>query len=425
MNIPRATFVLAFSFCLAACGGQQPDANASPSPSATQAQAVEVTVQKAERGTLEITHSSVGTVSSISRTDVAANLSAQIKEMRLWKNAHVIQGQELAVLNPGDLPAQRQQAEAALQEAQLSLQTVQQVNLPQAEAQLKKSLVDAQAAYDNAHSLYTRRQELFAKGGLSERDLEATKLALINAQTALDLAKENMKIQQRAVNPNSVSVARSRVQQARDRIAMLDTQMTQTVVRAPISGTVVEQYLYAGDFAGQGSKLLTIADERALVVKASVPDNLASQLAEGQPVLLVPQADPGKKYSGAISLISRSTNLSNRTVEVWSRLSTPEPAFKVGDAVKVEILKKNPPAILVPNSAVTLDSPGASTGVVDVVQSDIVKQTEVHVGASNDSEMEILKGLSGNEWVVVEGNYRLPDGSKVVVKERRTALEHQ
>lgn len=420
MNIPRAAFVLALSFCLAACGGKQPEAeaNASPSPGATPAQAVEVTVQKAERGALEITHSSVGTVSSISRTDVAANISAQIKEMRLWKNAHVTQGQELAVLNPGDLPAQRQQAEAALQEAQLSLQTVQTVNLPQAEAQLKKSLIDAQAAYDNARSVYARRQDLFAKGGISERDLEATKLTLVNARTALDLARENVKIQQKAVNPNSVSVAQSRVQQARDRIAMLDTQMTQTVVRAPISGTVVDQYLYSGDFAAQGSKLLTIADERALVVKAFVPDNLASQLVDGQPVILVSQAQPNKKYPGAISLISKSTNLTNRTVEVWSRLDTPDPTFKVGDAVKVEILKKNPPAILVPNSAVTLDSPGSSTGVVDVVQADTVKQTEVEVGASNDSQMEILKGLAGGEQVVVEGNFRLPDGSKVVVKHK-------
>ena len=418
MNIPKLAMLVSLCLSLSACGGHQPESAASPGPSATPAQAVEVTVQKAERGSLEVTHSSVGTVSSISRTDVAANLSAQLKEMRLWKNVHVTQGQELAVLNPGDLPNQRQQAEAALQEAQLSLQTVQTVNLPQAEAQLKKTLIDAQASYDNALSLYNRRQDLYAKGGLSERDLETTKLALVNARTALDLARENVKIQQKAVNPNSVSVAQSRVQQARERIAMLDTQMTQTVVRAPITGTVVDQYLYSGDFASQGSKLLTIADERALVVKAFVPDNLASQLVDGQPVILVPQAQPNKKYPGSISLISKSTNLTNRTVEVWSRLDAPDPTFKVGDAVKVEILKRNPPAILVPNSAVTLDSPGADTGVVDVVQSDTVKQTQVQVGASNDSQMEILKGLAGGEQVVVEGNFRLPDGSKVVVKHK-------
>lgn len=47
----------------------------------------------------------------------------------------------------------------------------------------------------------------------------------------------------------------------------------------------------------------------------------------------------------------------------------------------------------------------------------VAHETKVKVGIRTADKMEITEGLKGGETVVVEGNYSLPDGTKVEVAE--------
>ena len=60
--------------------------------------------------------------------------------MRLLKNDYVRQGEVLAVLASQDLQAQRNEAQAALEEARLNLQTLQKVTIPQTRARRPKKI---------------------------------------------------------------------------------------------------------------------------------------------------------------------------------------------------------------------------------------------------------------------------------------------
>ncbi|HEY8713303.1 MAG TPA: hypothetical protein VIM68_10560, partial [Thermoanaerobaculia bacterium] len=73
-------------------------------------------------------------------------------------------------------------------------------------------------------------------------------------------------------------------------------------------------------------------------------------------------------------------------------------------------------AITVPDSAVTLDATNANTGTVIVVDNkSIAHEVHVTIGVRSGGRTQIVSGLQGGETVVTEGNYGLPDGTKVAL----------
>jgi len=55
--------------------------------------------------------------------------------------------------------------------------------------------------------------------------------------------------------------------------------------------------------------------------------------------------------------------------------------------------------------------------VMVVDEESVAHETKVTVGVRTSERMEITSGLKGGETIVVEGNYALPDGTKVEVTE--------
>ena len=378
---------------------------------------VSVRVAKAERDSIAKEISAIGNVVPATRADVAASISAQIQQMGHLKNKLVHAGDPIAVLSSQDLVAQRNQAQASLDEARLNLQTVQKVQIPQATAQSTKEVNDAKAEADNARATYERRQTLYQKGGISLKDLEASQLAYTNALDAYRLALSNAEINRSGVNPNSQSIAVAKIKQAQEQLANLQVQVSRGTVRAPITGIVTDQFQFDGEFAQSGAKLVTIADISTVIVKAQFADTVVHDLKVGDAVTVYPMEAPDEKLTGSVTLISRSSDPQNRTVEVWARFGNPQGLLPANGAVQF-VVESQPveDAIVVPSSAVTLEATNADEGTVMVVGPDnIAHETKVKVGVKQADKTQIVEGLNGGETVVTEGNYELPDGTRVEV----------
>lgn len=378
---------------------------------------VSVKVAKAEKETIAQESSALGTVQPVEQSTVAASISAQIKQMRLLKNAFVQKGEVLAVLASQDLQAQRNEAQAALEEARLNLQTLQKVTIPQTRAQTEKDLSDAKATLDNVRATYERRKILYDKGGLSLKELEASKLALTNAENTYRLARQNAKINTTAVNPNSRAIAESKIKQAQDRLIAIDAQANLATVRAPISGIVTDQFQFEGEFASAGARLLTIANIGEVIVKANFADSVVADLQVGDAVTVYPTDAPDERMSGKVTLISRSSDTQNRTVEVWANFGNPRGLLRVGGATQFIVSSKTTnDAVIVPLSAVTLDASNSDEGTVMTVdENSIAHETKVKIGIKQGDKAQIVEGLNEGDTVVAEGNYALPDGTKVEI----------
>lgn len=380
---------------------------------------VSVRVAKAEKQPIAAQQTALGTIFPRDTAQVSPKISAQIKQMPLWKNRVVHAGNVIAVLESNDLQSQRNEAVAALNEARANARGVETGTIPQNTAQDEKALRDARAAVDNARRTYERRQALYNAGGISKKDLEASQLDLQKAENELRLAEANISLRTKSLNPNDRAQAAAKVGQAEQHVGALDAQLSYATVRAPISGVVTDQALYEGSFISSGTTLVTIADTSEVIVKAPFSDTVASQLKVGDAATVLPTDLPGEQMTGQVTLISRAADPASRTVEVWVTLGNGAGRLRVNGAAQVTVAANaKQDAVVVPASAVTLEASNADEGTVMVVDdASVAHETKVTVGIRTADEMEITSGLEGGETVVVEGNYSLPDGSKVEVTE--------
>src|SRR5216684_4889019 len=391
----------------------------------TPAPVVSVKVAKADKEAIAAQVVAVGTIWPREKSDVGAKISAQIRKMALLKNKIVRAGEVIAVLESRDLQAQRAEAVAALNQERANERSVTTGTIPQTNAQDQKALHDARAKVNTAGATYTRRLALYQAGGISKKDLETSQLDLTTAENELRLAEQTITLRTKSLNPNDRALAAARVAQAQQHLATLDAQLSYATVRAPITGIVTDQFQYQGEFAAAGGKLVTIADVSEVIIKAPFADTVVSELRVGDPATVLPTDTSSEEMKGRITLLGRSSDPTNRTVEVWVALSNGAGKLRANGAAQVTIsANSKADAVVVPTSAVTLDASNANEGTVMVVDgASVAHETKVTVGIRTKGKMEITSGLQGGETVVIEGNFSLADGTKVEVAKDEPAAD--
>ena len=345
-------------------------ANSADSGAAEPDVVVGVRVAKAERKPIAAESSTLGTISAREQATVSPKVGGQIVQMRLLKNANVRAGEVIAQLETPD-----------------------------------RDIRDARANVESARALYERRRALYAQGGIALREVEAARLALTSAENNTRLADDRTGGSAAAGNVGGSGLA----------------PLTYASVRAPISGVITDQFQFQGEFAAAGAKLVAIADLSEVIVKAQIADNVVAQVRVGDSVTIRLPDQPDARLVGRISLISRSSDPVNRTVEVWVNLDNAAGRLRAGGAAEVVVAtKQTNDAVVVPPSAVTLDAPDKNTGTVMVVDAgNVAHETRVTIGIRNADAVQITTGLKGGETVVTEGNYALPDGTRVEINAAR------
>lgn len=378
---------------------------------------VSVRVAKVERDSIAAEVTALGTIFARKEATVSSKIAGQIKTMALLKNKPVREGDIIATLEARDIQAQRAEAAAVVDEARTNLRNVTGGTIPQTAAQDQKALRDARANLANATVVYERRLKLFEQGGISRKDLDASELARTTAENDFRLAEATARLHALTMSPNDRRVAEAKLKQSEDRLAALDTQLSYAVIRAPLSGVIAEQFQFQGEFAAAGAKLFAIDDVSEVIVKAPVADTVAAQLKIGDTARVYPQSLPGEELVGVISLVSKASDPQNRTVEVWVNLKNEDGRLRADSAAKVVVATNAASdVIVVPAAAVTLDASTENTGTVMVVdENSIAHETKVTVGIRAKDKMEVTSGLQGGETVVIEGNYALPDETKVEI----------
>jgi multidrug efflux pump subunit AcrA (membrane-fusion protein) len=378
---------------------------------------VSVKVAKAETSEIAAEVVAVGTIWPKEKAEVGAKVSAQIKSMALLKNKFVKAGEVIAVLESKDLQAQRAEALAAVNEAKANERQVVTGTIPQTDAEDQKALRDAGAKVANTRATYERRKALFEKGGISQKELEASQLEYETAENELRLAQQRVALRTKSLNPNDRALAAARTAQAVQHLATLDAQLSYATIRAPITGIVIDQFQYEGEFASAGGKLVTIADISEVIVKAPFSDTAVANLKVGDAASVLPTDTSAEELKGQVTLLSRSSDPTNRSVEVWVTLGNSAGTLRANGAAQVTVFadaKRD--AIVVPASAVSLEASNSGEGTVMVVDDQsVAHETKVTIGTRTKDRMEIVSGLKGGETVVIEGNFALADGTKVEV----------
>ena len=179
----------------------------------------------------------------------------------------------------------------------------------------KLAVLDAQADLEQKQKDYARYQALFEKDEIpgQTRDLAATNVT--RAQATYDRAQQIYSELVEGTRKEELAVEHSNIHQADQNLQMSRIRLAYTVLRAPFAGVVLVRQAELGEVVSPGTPIVTLADLDHLWVRVYVPETDLGKLHWGQVVDVRTDTYPDRIYHGRISFISSEAEFTPKSVQ--------------------------------------------------------------------------------------------------------------
>jgi RND family efflux transporter MFP subunit len=249
-------------------------------------------------------------------------------------------------------------------------------------------------------------------------------LALANAQVeeaaeeanrARKLAtKEMVSPQEHRRARTRLAVAKAQRKQAEAQVAHARHELSRTLALMPYDGSVVERSAHEGIMGTvrPNTRVVVVQESGVLEAVLDVPESSQISVRPDDPVRLWIEGHP-EPLESRVASVNRRIDERTRTYAVRVPVDDPEQTIKAGSFVRAEIEPApREGALLVDRAAVTRQEGAA---FVFVVNDGTVEQRPVRLGIVGPTQVEILRGLSDNDEIVVgDVVSRLMDGARIV-----------
>ena len=365
-------------------------------------QSLEVDLVRVTRGPMRVTLDEDGETRVRDRFVVSAPVSGRLQRVELEPGDPVVKGRTIvARLAPGDAPLldprTRVELGAAVEAARAA------VGQAQAERQRAATVLT------RARTTLTRQQELTKAGAIARDDLDAAETAVRAAEEALRAAEFTV-----TRSESELELSRARLTGPRNSgRAVVD-------VPAPVSGVVLKRLRESETIVPTGEPLLEIGDPSRMEIVADFLSTDAVRVMKGAAVL-IEQWGGGQALNGRVRRVEPSgfmkvsaLGVEEQRVNVLIDFADPPAALQaLGDAYRVEVRVvtwQEDPVTKVPVGS--LFRRGDGWGVF-VVEAGLAKLQPVMLGQRNESEGQILEGVSDGQEIVLHPPDTLKDGMRV------------
>lgn len=388
-----------------------------------------VQTEKVEKRNVTQVVSATGKINPVYQVKISAEATGEIVNLPVREGDVVRKGQLLLRIKPDNYEAQRNRAAAGLDQA-------------------RSSLNSTKAALDKVESDYKRVQGLYQKKLASESELEASKSTYLQTLSNYEAQK-------------------SGVSQAEASLKDADVNLNKTIVFAPMNGTVskldveLAERVLGSNFS-PGTEMLTVADLSKMEATVNVDENDVVLISVGDTAKVHVDAFSDRTFNGIVtqignSAVTKGLGTQDEVVnfEVKILILNPGNNIRPGMSCDADIeTEKKQNVLTVPIQSVTARVGKNITGtmqgggdqsdagpnvkkeknnkpkeVVFISKDNKVKMIEVKTGISDDTYIEIINGLKGDEEIV-SGPYRaiskeLEDGSKISVQSKRKGMDNE
>jgi cobalt-zinc-cadmium efflux system membrane fusion protein len=255
-------------------------------------------------------------------------------------------------------------------------------------SQLLNAYLKAADSYRLASKFLTRAQDLYQHHANAERDVEQAESDRNQAKAELNAAEQGLKILGIKDPANLANMPSS----------------AQVPVLAPISGEVVERLVSPGQVVQAGqTQAFTISDLSTVWVLANVYQTDLAFVQSGQDVVVQTDAYPGS-FHGRISYVSPAVDPNTRTLQARIVVDNPGEKLKRDVYCTVTVNAGSVSNVLaVPNTSILRDDNNQPFVYVASGANQFGRR-DVELGASQNGQTQILKGVSVGERVVGDGS---------------------
>ncbi|NWA74077.1 efflux RND transporter periplasmic adaptor subunit [Serratia proteamaculans] len=340
----------------------------------------------AHLGDIENAVLATGKLDAIERVNVGAQVSGQVKSLKVKLGDRVTKGQPIADID--DLPQRNdlRNAEAAL-------------NVAKADLQAKQALLK------QAESRFKRQKRMLSDEAGSREDFEAAEATL--AATRAELIALNARIVQAQIEVDKKKV-----------------DLSYTRILAPMDGIVIAVITQQGQTVNANQSAPTIvklAQLDVMTIKAQISEADITRVSQGQKAYFTIFSEPDKRYDATLRTVelapesvmkddsisggssSSGSGTSNASVYYNALLDVPNPDNRLRIAMTAQVsllLGEAKNALLVPIQAVHKTADKKQQ--VQVLTADNrLEMREVKTGITNNVDIQILSGLKAGENVVL------------------------
>ena len=363
------------------------------------------------------------------KINVNSKVTGRVAWIGVEKGDKVKEGQVVVRLEDQEFRAAYEQAKGLVESARAQLEQLQNGSRPEEIQQAQHNLDEARATAANDKINLDRIRGLVAQGVFSKQALddatakyEADQQRANSLHQAFTLAK---------LGPRREEVARAKgaLLQAQGQMDYAKSQLDATVIRAPVSGTILERKAEKGELitaqfasgaeGGPQGSVVALADLNDLQVELDIAQDDFARLSPKQKAVVTVDAFPDRKYDGMIWEMSPEANRQKATVQVKVQILKPDEYLRPEMNATVKFIAneqkssgQQPTGAFVPTTALR-DVDGKK--VVFLALNNRVVMREVRVRNQRSGGV-VVDGLVGGESVITSGPQNLKDGQKITIK---------
>ena len=270
-------------------------------------------------------------------------------------------------------------------------------------AAARAKVTQQHAALRNSKLTLDRMQSLIKDQFVSQQDVDT---AQVNFETA-SAGLESLQAQ---------------VKQADVALAQAETNLAYSYIRAPFAGFIAERNLDTGAYVTGATAststmsrgILSLHDIDTVRILIEVVEKDVPLVKIGQKAELRAEAYPDRVFEGTVTRIVQALNRATRTMTVEIDLANKDRQLKGGMFARVEVMVgTHPQAVQIPIDAI---SRLEDVQYIYVVRDGKAQRINVEIGARDNDRVEITKGLTGNEQVIVSGKDLVREGTPVLTE---------
>lgn len=256
--------------------------------------------------------------------------------------------------------------------------------------------------------------EPLAQLDTTEYHLQYTMAAAATRQAEDQFKRLQQMHQQQGIPPADFVKIETAYLQAQAQQALVRKHLADARLVAPIGGAIARRGIEVGEAAAPGMPVFTIISTDPIQVRVGVPEAEIGRIRTGQRAEIRVPALPNERFEGQVKVIAVAADPMSRTYNVKISVPNPRRALRPGMIAEARIQQDSRTnALTIPANAVVRDGDGATQVFVYNATDKKVYTRRVTLGSVFGKEVEVMSGLTAAETIVIGGQHRIREGSKV------------
>ena len=367
-----------------------------------------------------------GYIVAAHKIELASKVIGKVAWIGVNKGDRVKEGQIIVRLEDEEYKASLNTAIGQLESLQARLAEAKNGSRPEEVQRAQADLDQAKAERQNALVTLERTRKLVAEGVSAKQLLDDAVARMDGFENRVRSLERTLELAKLGPRKEVIAAIQGQIRESQGRLEFAQTQISNTVIRAPITGTILDRNVEKGEFVTTGFSgasgpkgfVVSLADLNDIEVELDINQSDFAKLRFGQKAILFTDAYPDRKYNGSITEISPEANRQKATVQVKVKILNPDDYLRpeMNATVQFQDEQKREsaaapgelPVVVVPKGAVR-------NNAVWIIENGKAQKRVVRPKGENSAGLKV-EGLSGGETLILDPPAALKIGAPVKSK---------